>query len=133
MSTGPNFPSGYTLKPLVSMADIFSSANISSISSQVEDTARLQTLFSMDPEVLKAQIVEWINSGAIGEKIVWSQPFPQPRYRCLSGEYLPRMRYILTCLNVTKQTLQDSLTTMFPGLRAGFEVRDNVLIVFIRL
>ena len=133
MSTGPNFPSGYTLKPLVSMADIASSANISSISSQVADTARLQTLFSMDPEVLKTQIVEWINLGAPSEKILWTQSFPQPQYLTLNGQYLQRMRYILTCLNMTRPELQSTVAALFPGLKAEIELRDTVLTVFIRL
>jgi hypothetical protein len=133
MSTGPNLPAGYTIGPLVSLADIVSSANLSTISSQVADTARLHTLFTMNPEVLKTQIVEWINSGATGEKILWSQPFPQPRYLTMDGQYIARMRYILACLNMTKQSFQESLTVMFPGLNVGFEVRDDVFIVFIRL
>jgi len=87
----------------------------------------------MDPGVLKGQIVEWINSGATSEKILWSQPFPQPRYLTTDGQYISRMRYILACLNMTKQSLQEALTVMFPGLNAGFEVRDDVFIVFIRL
>ena len=133
MSTGTALPSGYVLGPLVSFTDVITDASANTNSTQDADIARLQTLFTLDAQTLKTQLINWTKKGGRGQEVVWSQPFTSSPYLCKDGRYRFGIPYIFYCLNTNGASFQASLNIMFPGLNPRYYLSNDNFYVAVSL
>lgn len=133
MSTGTALPSGYVLAPLVSFTEVVTDATANTNSTQDDDTARLQTLFTLDAEVLKTQLVNWVKAGGRGQEVVWSQSFTSSSYLCKDGRYRFGTQYIFYCLSTNGAGFQATLNTLFPGLNPRYYLSNGNFYIAVSL
>jgi hypothetical protein len=125
--TSPNLPTGYTgPAPVISMEELLAVHNTPS--KEQQDTARFQTMFTIDAAHLRQSLLRWAAAGYQPNYMVWSSP-SSGVVQCLDGKTRSGMGYLEYCMNMSRAEMLAQLQTMLPGLNVVLQLSRGVISV----
>jgi len=131
--TLPNLPTGFTGTALVSIDDLQTAVGAPIVSSQDKYMAQFQSMFTMDPESTKTALVQWVQSGSPPMFPIWTCIVPGGGQLCSDGVFRNGLGFVLFCLNMSQDSVESTLSAMFPGITVTFALFSGVLTVAVSI